>query len=246
MMFLFKKKKIVLDCFTYNSSAYEYGKIERASKFYPDWWKNTPKEHDKSPTGQSSTIKTCTGLIDNYQYGVMLPLWSDLNIIINGTEKSYLWSYADRESRIESHGGAQWDTYADSNTHIHLKIVTPWMIKCKEDVPFMYMKPYWSYQPFSSMSVPTGIVNYKYQHSTNLNMFINSTLDAYIELKHGYPLAQIIPLDRREVTIHSHLIDAKEYDNIYTKLSFNGNYNTVKKLRQEKESKCPFHSLWSK
>jgi hypothetical protein len=246
-MFLFKKKKIILDCFTYNSSAYEYGKIERASKFYPDWWKNTPKENpNKPPIGISTTNKTCPGFIENYQYGVMLPLWTDLTISVNGTEKSYRWQYADMESRIEIHGGAQWDTYADPNTHIHLKIITPWLIKCKEDVPFMYMRPYWNYQPFSSISVPTGIVNYKYQHGTNFNMYINTTLDAHIELKHGDPLAHMIPIDNREVTIHNHLIDNKEYDKIFAKLKFNGNYNRVKKLMQEKESKCPFHSLWSK
>jgi hypothetical protein len=77
-------------------------------------------------------------------------------------------------------------------------------------------------------------------------MFINVTMDAHVEFKHGDPLAHMIPLDRREVIIHNHLIDDREYDKIYSKLSFNGNYNTVKRLRQEKESKCPFHSLWSK
>jgi len=245
-MFLFKKKKIILDCFTYNSSAYEYGKIERASKFYPDWWKNTPRELSKNSKSGTANIKTCTGLIENYQYGVMLPLWSDLNISINGVDKTCRWEFADGTSRIESHGPAQWDKYADPNTNIHLKMLTPWMFKCKEDVPFMYMRPYWNYQPFSSISVPTGIINFKYQHSPNFNMFINSTLDAHIELKHGDPLAHMIPIDNREVTIHNHLIDDKEYNKIFTKLSFDGNYNTVKKLMQEKESKCPFHSLWSK
>ena len=245
-MFLFKKKKIVLDCFTYNSSAYEYGKIERASKFYPDWWKNTPRKHDKNPIGTSTTIKTCPGLIENYQYGVMLPLWSDLNIFINSAEKSCSWQYADNNSRIESHPPIEWDKYVDPSTHIHLKMDTPWVFKCKEDVPFMYMKPYWNYQPFSSISVPTGILNYKYQHTTNFNMFVNATLDAHIELKHGDPLAHMIPIDNREVIIHNHLIDDKEYAKFFTRLKFNGNYNAIKKLRQEKESKCPFHSLWSK
>jgi len=245
-MFLFKKKKIVLDCFTYNSNAYEYGKIERASKFYPDWWKNTPKDYIKDPITPLSTIKKCTGLIENYQYGVMLPLWSDLNILINKANKSWRYQYADKKSGIESHKSAQWDTYVDPNTHIHLKILTPWMFKCKEDVPFMYMQPYWNYKPFSSISVPTGIINFKYQHSTNFNMFINAILDAHITLKHGDPLAHMIPIDNREVTIHNHLIDDKEYDKIFTQIKFNDNYNTVKKLKEEKESKCPFHSLWSK
>lgn len=245
-MFLFKKKKIVLDCFTYHAGAYEYGKIERASKFYPDWWKNTPRKYDKNLIGYSSTIKTCTGLIENYQYGVMLPLWSDLNIFINSAEKSCSWQYADGKSNMQQHGSEQWDKYADPSAHIHLKIITPWMFKCKEDVPFMYMKPYWNYQPFSSISVPTGILNYKYQHTTNFNMFIDVTSDAHVEFKHGDPLAHMIPIDNREVTIHNHLIDDKEYDKIYPHLKFSGNHNTVKKLMQEKESKCPFHSLWSK
>jgi len=36
MMFWFKKKKIVLDCFTADPVAFNYAKIDRATKYYPD------------------------------------------------------------------------------------------------------------------------------------------------------------------------------------------------------------------
>ena len=44
-MILFKKSKIVVDCFTYNTTVKELFPIARAINFFPDWWKQMPKEH---------------------------------------------------------------------------------------------------------------------------------------------------------------------------------------------------------
>ena len=43
-MFLFKKKKVVLNCYTYRPDVYSYFPIERSSKHIPEWWKKLPNQ----------------------------------------------------------------------------------------------------------------------------------------------------------------------------------------------------------
>ena len=44
-MFFFKKKKLVVECFTQSESLAEVG-IPKAARFFPDWWKDLPKSID--------------------------------------------------------------------------------------------------------------------------------------------------------------------------------------------------------
>ena len=47
-MFFFKKKKLVVECFTQSESLAEVG-IPKAARFFPDWWKDLPKSIDVVP-----------------------------------------------------------------------------------------------------------------------------------------------------------------------------------------------------
>ena len=43
-MFLFKKRKIVVDAFTARPAIFDTAKIQEATKFLPEWWKNLPSK----------------------------------------------------------------------------------------------------------------------------------------------------------------------------------------------------------
>ena len=85
MFFFFKRKKIVVDCFTDNYSINELFPIQTANNFYPDWWKNLPKTYDAMNKWglrvSQSTMKKCPAIIDLYKTGFIMPLWSDLQIL---------------------------------------------------------------------------------------------------------------------------------------------------------------------
>ena len=77
MFFWFKKKKVVLECFTDNDIAFNYAKIERMDKFFPEWWKKTKKYSDKG----IPTIKGCVGFIDYYKKGITIPSWNRIKFL---------------------------------------------------------------------------------------------------------------------------------------------------------------------
>jgi hypothetical protein len=238
-MFWFKRKKIIVDCLTFDKTIYEYSQLQKAIKFYPDWWKKLPNEYYHG-VYTVPTMKRCHGLIDNYAYGFILPLWSDLNLIIKD-RKIHQWQYADGFSEAVIHDSAQMGDYMDGSEAAHIKLTTPWRLKSKSEVPFHCVQPYWNYKPFAFMSMPSGIINFKYQPSLNVNMFINVKENSMIELKFGTPLLHIIPLTEKEVVLKHHLVDVQEYKSMRGVVKFAGNYKEIKKKKQEKERKCPFH-----
>ncbi len=42
-MFFFRKKTLLIDCFTPVEGAFKYAKPKLAAEFVPDWWKELPK-----------------------------------------------------------------------------------------------------------------------------------------------------------------------------------------------------------
>jgi hypothetical protein len=69
MIFIFKKPKLVIDCFTDRPGVFNFSKIDYAHKFYPEWWKQTPKSFIEN-IYEMSTIKKCRGIIDTYKQGL--------------------------------------------------------------------------------------------------------------------------------------------------------------------------------
>jgi len=240
-MFFIRNKKIVIDCFTSDKSVYDFASIQKASNFYPSWFKKMPSSYEVN-NHLSPTIKTCDGLINYYQHGMIIPLWSDLSIRIE--EKKYFWFFSDNKTMAESHNSQQWQNYTDPSNVAHLKIISPWAFKCKEKIMFLFKKPYWNFEPFIDIDIVDGITDYKYQTTTNINMFLKINQNKRIDIKFKTPIAHIIPLSDRDIEIRNHLVDMKEFSNIHSTpiLTFLNNYQSVKKEKIKNEKKCPFGS----
>ena len=240
-MIFFKRKEIVVDCFTNINTVHEFFPIQESSKFLPDWWKNTPKyrlTNNAYNLFDQKTIKSCNGLIDTYKEGFMIPLWSDL--LINVKDKIVNCVFADQKSSIESHPLEQWKTYADPNQVGHVKIINPWKIKTKSNIKFFFTKPYWNYKMLEDFSILSGTVSYKYQHSSHINMFINLEKDKNVIVGANSPIVHIMPLTENKVIFKNHLIDDKEFNSFSNKFTFGNSYNFTKRLLDKKEKKCPF------
>ena len=70
--FFTRSKEIVIDCFTHLDYAYDNAKIDHGSKYLPEWWRTTPTAVPNiSP--ELVSIKHCTGLIEYYKKGIVLP-----------------------------------------------------------------------------------------------------------------------------------------------------------------------------
>lgn len=243
-MIFFKRKEIVVDCFTNLNSAYNFFPIQESSKFLPNWWKNTSKYipvNDIYSIFNDKTLKSCNGLIDTYREGFMIPLWSDLLITVKDKIASCV--FADQKSYTNVHSPQQWNTYADPNEVGHIKIASPWKIKTKSNIKFFLTKPYWNYKMLEDFSILSGTLSFKYQHESNINMFINLEKNKNLIIEANSPLAHIIPLTENKVIFKNHLIDDKEFNSFSDKFIFGGSYDFKKSFlnRLEKtEKKCPF------
>jgi hypothetical protein len=243
-MIFFKRKKIILDCFTINQIAYEKYPIDYAKSFYPEWLKNSSSSYiQKSETKANvelSTIKRCQGLINYYKNGFIIPIWSDLYFETN--ENGYKYNFADNESLIESHPQKQWENFANPSQFNNIKIINPWALKTKKDIKFYYGYPFWNYSLHINYFYPPAIIDFKYQTSANINMFIHS--NSNFKLSAGDPIVHLIPLSENKIEIKNHLISKEEF--IKLKLQNQTNMFALRYLKNKtfqnlKEKKCPFN-----
>lgn len=239
-MFWFKRSKIVVDCFTSNKSAYELFPIDHSIKFVPEWWKNTPKEYVVRELFPVSTIKRCPAIINQYKHGIILPLWSDLAISVREGAK---WEamFSDPRAAIEPHDANQWKSYANPAEFTHLKLKSPWAIKTKDEIYWTYNKPVWNFPAENNLIITPGIVEFKHQHSTHVNILVPLQPKPPYVISSGQPIAQMIPLTEKEIEVRTHLISEDEYNAQYTNsflYSFTKNYTRLKNIKKEK--KCPF------
>jgi len=241
-MFFFKKKTVVLDAFTNNISYYEHAKPQRAVNFYPQWWKGVANTIiEKTQNGieiERDSIKSCSGFIDFYKHGIVLPLWSDL-VIETWKSGNYQYAYADFNSPpIISHPSEQYGNLL--NDLIHIKIETPWRFKEKTGIYFACIEPTWNYLDKDiTMNILPGIVQYNINSSTAVNIFLPKDHQKLV-FKYNDPLYHFVPLTEHNVEIKTHLLDDKEFDKINQwsvhRFKFRKNYSLKKKMIKE----CPF------
>ena len=237
MIFIFKEKPIIIDCFSADQNVVDLFPIQKASKFFPEWWKKLPKTYFEKNV-ERSTMKSCYGFTEHYQHGFIIPLWLDLNIHVN--HNSYEWKSMS-SLKIDEHPQFQRGDYLNDSKYGHLKIISSWKIKCNEKIHFTYTQPVWNFNIPEELIIPPGTLEFKYQHTTNINAFVKfQNNPKNIFLRAGQPMVHITPLSERPIKIKNHLISQKEMDNMYPIFSFKNSYYKLKKLRKEKESRCPF------
>ena len=203
-----KEEPIYLDCYTASHFAYNFAKIDHAQKYFPDWWL---KENKVTPNGVS-TIKHCSAFIDSYTKGIVLPLWGEVEIIVNalGDETPYTWRSSNEDFDLHSncHSKAQWSGFGNDNLY-NIKFVSPWVFKTNDLVYFAWSQPTWS-QPdtFNSLTGLPGVVQYKTQSFTAINYVVEQKEESQtINLPSLTPMAILHPMTEREVVIRTHLVD---------------------------------------
>jgi hypothetical protein len=239
-MFLFKKKKLILECFTKVKGIADIG-IPPASKFIPDWWKDLPKTiFGPNHVGMAvprQTMRSCAGFIDLYNRGNILPMWSDVLIEVN--ETSYTWQFADHNAPgIVEHGPHQYSTENFKFENFkHAKLEAPWLVRCDKDVKFLAIEPVYNnlVNDYGIKYLP-GVVDFKYQHGINVNFFIPSVIRR-IKINYLDPLYHWICLDDAyNVEFKSILVDAVEYEKLERASNFRPHFTgSFLKAR-----KCPF------
>jgi hypothetical protein len=245
-MFWFKRKLIVVDCFITHPTIEKFYPIQKASNFFPEGWKVLPKSKsikvyaERNPASNlevdMATAKKCIGLINLFSTGFIIPSWCDFGIEMDASGKHMYHSPFDLV--VDQHPSWQlWDTLYDG--YSHAKIGSPWILREKTGVKFSWHQCDWNdTENLDKFRILSGVIDYKHQHQTNVNMFIKK--NSLVNFKAGQPLVHCIPISENDVTIKTHLIDMNEMIKLdYRPVQYMNQYNKIKKIT-EKESKCPF------
>jgi hypothetical protein len=242
-MFFFKSKEIHLDCFVYRDDVHDFFPIDYSHKFFPQWWKDLPKYNP--PEGRkrhdSGTMKMCVGLTEYYKNSFMIPMWTDM--LITPAETGFNVDFSDRITKGGSHDIIQMGNLIDPDEFAQFKITCPWFLKCKDDIKFAWSQPIWNFSKIDQIIVPPGILDYKYQRGSNINIFF--PMGKRILIESGQPLVNVRPITEKKLKLHRHLVSVEEMDKvsrINASISFVGKYNKIKQIikKQESEKKCPF------
>lgn len=248
MIFFFKKKKKVIDCFTSNQMVYEQFPIAKANEYIPDWYKKLNATYSTNVPNtlreKAATVKRCPGISNLFNEGFILPLWSDLIFDFSpvGENFEFKWEYAatDPTWNVEVHDSQQYSGLFNNN-FFQTKLTVPWLVKESTGVKFAFIEPTYTMSNPNIFTVIPGVINFKYQNFVNVNMLteITTPMKKRIEFEAGEPLAQIIPLTEDDVVLKTHYVSKEEYNRIDESTSAYKWYGTYFDRKKKKEKVCP-------
>jgi len=250
-MFWFKKKKIILKCYTTDPFAYSYAKIDWGKNFLPDWFNNLPV-YNTSPKGnQAPTLRACHGFKQLYKNSLIIPSWAHINITISSVDQtpSFNWKTNTKSTNIDSHPYCQSKGFLDENRFINFKIISPWFLKCNQPTQFIMSDPIWNRTGITDYSILPGIMDFKYQSGANiLGVLESKEQEREINFSPGDPLALLTPMDDEEIILEHYLVTPFDLEKFLPDLRVGiddtiNKYITRKKFinkMEQRESKCPF------
>lgn len=237
---IMKPSTVHVDCFTNLSVAYNYAKIDYASNFYPEWWKKLSKETFPPPRRvPAPTMKTCQGIINLYQNNLIMPMWTDT--IIQTTENSIDVQFAEHWA-WDQHPYEQREGYLKA--YHHAKIRSPWLFKSKKEIYWSFQKPMYNFDNPLEYIIFDGVVDFKYQYTTNINMAFKK-MNKQTKIPFNQPLLLMTPHTEKRLVFKNHFLSKEEFLTLAEDgggtTTFVNKYLTNKKIRQSQEKKCPFH-----
>lgn len=173
-----------------------------ASKFLPDWYRNTPSYKDKpqyqvnTDTQESgtikrgATIKKCMPVFDAMTAGYIVPLPVDIFVTQQDGHPWYQWSSS---NFIEFHGIVQAPTHPMSNGFSYPKFMSPWLIKTPPGYSCLFLQPLHRASAFNI--IPGVIDTDSYLGAINFPFVLND-LNFEGILSAGAPMVQVIPFKR--------------------------------------------------
>lgn len=241
----FKKKKIVLDCYTDDPATFKLAQPKPATAFMPQWWKDlsgTPN----SPVEENNllTVKRCYGVHELVKRSIAVPMWCDLAVELGPIgSNAYQYRFAGAPRPIINHEASQRGSYLDAKRYQHLKIVSPWRFKCAEDVHWMVTQATWSFEHPDEVFIHPGVVDFKYQHDVNFNtIFVHKEKPYTQTFPFGQAMVYVTPIDARKVELRMHLVTKEEMFALTSasNIKFFNNHAAVRKASQEaRGGSCP-------
>lgn len=230
-MFNFKKKKIVIDCFTAEQGVADLFPISPLMKNMPSWWSsfNNTTPAPNFPV-EFSTVRRCPGVRDLFSSAFCIPAWSEY-LLYKDPNQGFSCVGPNKLAEGNQHYEEQLGPHFKG--YFHFKFLSPWYIKQKTDLKWLMMHPTW--HDNSNITIPPGVLEFKNQHSTHINIVSRKeeTMQEY-HFKAGDPLAYLIPLTDSKIDLRIHVIDQTELQKMKTfHHSFHNSYELTKNIKRK-------------
>tara|TARA_B110000285_G_scaffold227330_1_gene288482 strand:- start:1667 stop:2431 length:765 start_codon:yes stop_codon:yes gene_type:complete len=250
-MFFFKKKTRIVDCFTSNQMVHDHFPIAPAKEFIPDWFKKLNSTYnvnvDSTLRNNAVTVKRCPGITSLFNKGFVLPLWTDMKLDFKPLENNQFEFRAETAAQdptwgVEVHDSRQY-TGLFENNFFQSKITSPWLIKEKSGLDFMFIEPTYTMTNPNIFTVIPGVLNFKYQNYANINLMteITTPMQKQIHISAGEPLAHIIPLTEDNVELRVHKLSKEDFNSLNESTSAYKWYGTYFDRKKNIEKKCPYN-----
>jgi len=185
-----------------NTSGSNIDQPKPASKFLPDWYKNTKSyiNEEKKPTGDgttAATIKRCMPVLDAITAGYIITLPADVYVSLRENEEGkkeqfFEWSNL---GLISFHPITQAPEHPMVKPHAYPKFNNPWAIKTPKGYSTLFVQPM---HRESTFTILPGIVDTDiYTAPVNFPFVVNDP-DFEGFIPQGTPIAQVIPIKRDE------------------------------------------------
>ena len=119
--------------------------------------------------------------------------------------------------------------------------MSPWFLREKSGVNFFWSGITWDFaDKFPNFHILTGVVDYRHQHWTNVNIFYyENDIPYQYDIEANTPMVQIVPLSDRIIEPHVHVISRDEYQKLMNGRNMFNNtyYRTIRNKELAKESK---------
>ena len=250
-MFFFRKKTHIVDCFVANQMVYEHFPIAPAKEFIPTWFKKLESTYKVNVPNtlrdRAATVKRCPGISNLFNKGFVLPLWTDMKLHFNALDNNqfefkYEAAVEDPHWGMEVHDSMQYTGLFRDN-FFQSKISSPWLIKEKSGLDFMFIEPTYTMTNPNIFTVIPGVLNFKYQNYANINIMteITNPMQKQIDISAGEPLAHIIPLTEDNVELRIHKLSKDEFEKLDGSTRSFKWYGTYFDRKKKIDSKCPVH-----
>jgi len=239
----FKKKPYKLTFYTNDQSVFTNCK-PKGTIDNTEWLrslKSTFKHYDQNTNSEWDvpTVKNCPGINYFMNEGLKFSLWRDVKIRVNPDGIIEPLPTATPEDSMPTFGQHEPDQYKFlySSDTAPFKLNNPWLAVCDSDIKFLFVESHYSTNIFrdNHMYLPPGLVDYKYQYSTNVHVLTKKQQQPYeIYLPYGTPLFTIHALTERDIDVDYKLVSDAELNNLaqhFPKCPMRKYYEYMKKFK---------------
>ncbi len=241
-----RPKKIVLDCFCRSQQLAEMFAPRPAAM--PQWMLDKPGlVEEETLEHKVMSIRNCSAINELYASSLQLVAWADYDLLVDRDRGIYK---SDSTGNAESHPIEQYS--GGFGGWAHVKLLQPWFFQEKTGVQWSWQDDVYHRDDPGLYRILPGVVEYKYQHSTHVNLIVprprQSGVNYKIGIRAGDPLVLLRPeAHGARVELRTHVCTEEELEKRFTVWRFSpwATYIRRRKIMSELEaragqSRCPF------